>query len=128
MKQFFKLENLNGSVHEYRDPLVEGYCITIDDEEFRVFVAHEIVASMRGYFIKIMYHMGLDTDVDLNDVNRFPQTNAILRKTCKDLWKTGRKRHGYRFTFFGTEQKDKIHAVTIMRQIVCDILMSSPIN
>ena len=128
MKSFYKLENLKGTAHEYRDPLIEGYCLTLDGEEFRVFVANETVGSRRGYFIKIMYHLGLDKTVVLGDEKRFPQANTIFRKYCKGFWKTGRERHGYKFVFFGTEQRNKVFAITIMRQIIGDMLMSSPIE
>lgn len=103
--------------------------MSIDNEDFSVFVLYEYKGdNPRGYALKIAYHSGLDTDVDLKDTKRFSLTNVILNKYCKDLWKTGRERHSYRFAVFGQELKDKIFAITIMRQIVCDILMSAPIE
>ncbi len=129
MKHFSELENLNGTVHENRDPLVEGYCLTLDGNDFCIFVANEIVGSKRGYFLKLMYENGTDEKINLSNTELFPQVNAIFKTICCGLWENhGKKRHCYKYIVFGHGVKNKTIAVTIMRQIICKIIMSTPIR
>ena len=124
-----QLEDLKGTANA-NDGLVEGYCMTMDSEDFCIFVMDELTGTKRGYALKIMYHDGKDDSVSISDTVRFPQVNAIFNRYCNGLWenKNSAVRKCYKYIIFGKDERDKVFAVTIMRQIVSDIIMSSPIN
>ncbi|MCR4828707.1 MAG: Arm DNA-binding domain-containing protein [Bacteroidales bacterium] len=128
MKQLNKMHSLAETANA-GDNLIEGYSLTLDNHEFCVFVFDELTEAHRGYILKIMYGDGTDEDVDLDKMKKYPQVNRIFDKNLHGLWiNKGKKRFCYKYIVFGKEQKDRIFAVTIMRQIVCDILMSYPIE
>ena len=66
MKQFSKLKDLKNTANA-GDGLVEGYLLTLDNEEFRVFVLFEKTNGKRGFILKIMYGNGKDEFVNLDD-------------------------------------------------------------
>ena len=71
----------------------------------------------------------LTYNVNLNNVKQFPQVNMIFDKFCQGLWVNQRNaKKCYKYIVFGKRVKDKIFAVTIMRHIVCDILLASQIK
>ena len=128
MEQLYKMQNLKGTANE-NDRLEEGYCLMLDNEVFHVFVMYELTNSQRGYVLKIMYQNGTDNDVNLDDSSRFPEVNAIFGKYCRGLWKNkGTTRFCYKYVVFGLGDSNKLFSITIMRQIVCDILMSATIE
>ncbi len=128
MKCFKRLENLKDTANK-NDQLVEGFFVTIDNEVFRIFVMDELTGSQRGYILKLMYHDGKDEQIDLHDETQFPQVTNLFMKYCCGLWKNqGTKRHCYKYIVFGHGRHNRVIAVTIMRQIVCDILISSSIK
>lgn len=124
-----QLEDLKGTANA-NDRLVEGYCMKMNTEDFCIFVMDELTGTKHGYALKIMYRDGKDDSVSINDTVRFPQVNAIFNRYCNGLWenKNNAVRKCYKYIIFGKDEKDKVFAVTIMRQIVSDIIMSSPIN
>ena len=128
MVQFSKLTDLKNTANA-GDNLVEGYLLTLDDETFQVFVLFEKTNGKRGYILKIMYGDGKDEVVNLDDKEKYPQTNAIFEKYLYGLWiNNGDKRFCYKYVVFGKRDCDKIIAVTIMRHIVSDIMMSYTID
>ena len=73
--------------------------------------------------------IGKDNLVNLNNVKQFPQVNMIFDKFCQGLWVNQRNaKKCYKYIVFGKRVKDKIFAVTVMRHIVCDILLASQIK
>lgn len=122
------MQNLKGTANE-NDRLEEGYCLMLDNEVFHVFVMYELTNGQRGYVLKIMYQNGTDNDVNLDDSSRFPEVNAIFGKYCRGLWKNkATTRFCYKYVVFGHGDSNKLFSITIMRQIVCDILMSATIE
>lgn len=128
MERFRKIENLQGTANS-NDRLIEGFLLVLDNEEFHIFVEDELTGSKRGYILKLMYKDGKDNLVNLNNVKQFPQVNMIFDKFCQGLWVNQRNaKKCYKYIVFGKRVKDKIFAVTIMRHIVCDILLASQIK
>lgn len=129
MKQFRKLTDLKDTANA-GDALVEGYLLTLDNKEFRIVVFFEKTNDgKRGYILKIMYGDGKDEIVNLDDKEKYPKTNAIFDKYLYGLWiNNGNKRFCYKYVVFGERDCDKVFAVTIMRHIVSDVLMSYTID
>lgn len=128
MEQFYKMQNLKGTANE-NDCLEEGYCLMLDNEVFHVFVMYELTNGQRGYVLKIMYRNGTDIDVNLDDSLKFPKVNELFGRYCRGLWiNKGSSRFCYKYVVFGQGDSNKLFSITIMRQIVCDILMSAPIE
>lgn len=115
------------------DQLIEGYCVPLDGQEFRLFVLNEITGSKRGFILKIMFQLGTDYITDIRDRTAFPQTNSIFRDTRfrRGDWKNQAKkdgRHCYKYIVFGHDEKDKEDALKLMYRIVIHIAEMAFIN
>ncbi len=128
MKQLIKMQSLAETANA-GDNLIEGYSVTLDGNKFCVFVFDEITGTRRGYILKIMYGDGKNENVNLDETGKYLEVNQIFNKYLHGLWMNqGDSRLCYKYIVFGKEEKNKFFAVTIMRQIVCDILMSYTIE
>ena len=71
---------------------------------------------------------GTDRKVDLSKTKKYSELRYIFDKWCNSLWiNRGKTRHCYKYVVFGKDESHKHLAITVMRLIVCDIIMSSPI-
>ena len=102
--------------------LIDGYCIPLDGEEFRVLVAKKLSGHEPGYQVKIMYHWGDDIGISLDNAQLYPQTNDIFARYHKGEWVTEDPMHrGSKSITFGLEEKDKDAALELMHQIVKEV-------
>ena len=122
------LDNLRDTANS-NDKLIEGFQLVVDNENFLIFVMDELTGTKRGYILKLMFQDGKSDSVNINDRERFPHANSLFDRFCNGLWdnKPNAKKC-YKYVVFGYGESNKIFAVTIMRNIVCDIMMASPIN
>ena len=123
MKEFRKLNNLNGQIIG-NDHLEEGYFINpFDKNDSYFFVARRYTNG--NYYIKV----ALGDNVDLHDESKFPQSNAIfIKNNYLGEWvNRGTEWHNYKYVEFGNNIQDKVKAITSLRKIICDILMSASI-
>lgn len=122
------LDNLRDTANS-NDKLIEGFQLVVDNENFLIFVMDELTGTKRGYILKLMFQDGKSDSVNINDRERFPYANSLFDRFCNGLWdnKPNAKKC-YKYVVFGYGESNKIFAVTIMRNIVCDIMMASPIN
>jgi hypothetical protein len=89
----------------------------------------ELTGTKRGYVLKLMFQDGKSDSVNINDRERFPYANSLFDRFCNGLWENKpNAKKCYKYVVFGHGESNKIFAVTIMRNIVCDIMMASPIN
>jgi len=121
------MADLNGTANE-NDIFIEGYKFSIDKKDFSIFVMKEATGTKRGYILKIMLGDGKDKNINISDTKIFPKLNSLLGVWCCGLWKNrGKTRFCYKYVVFGKGEADKQNAVTMLRIIVCSILMSSPV-
>jgi type IV secretory pathway TraG/TraD family ATPase VirD4 len=108
------------------DQLIEGYCVPLDGQEFRIFVLNELTGTKRGFILKIMFQLGTDYFTDIRDRILFPQTNSIFRdaRYGRGDWKNKAKkdgRHCYKYIVYGHDEKNKEAALRMMYQIIIHI-------
>ena len=105
------------------DELIEGYCIPLDGKQFRIFVADERVNNPRGYFLKLMFEWGNDTEVNLDkQQDEFPQTTKIFKSFLPKAWiNRGTKRYCYKYIMFGHGLTNKHLALSLMHGIIASI-------
>ena len=113
-----------------RDQLIEGYCVPLDNKQFRIFVADELVGTRRGYFLKLMYEWGQDEIVNFDkQKDVFPQLTEVFKKNLPNAWvNRGRTRHCYKYIMFGRGLCNKHRALSIMHNIIADIAAISTNN
>ena len=110
-----------------RDQLVDGYCVPLDGKHFRVFVANEVTGTRRGYFLKLMYEWGQDEAINLDkQKDVFPQATEIFKKYLPKAWvNRGKTRRCYKYIMFGKGLCNKHLALSLMHNIIADIVALS---
>ena len=104
------------------EELIDGYCIPLDGEEVRVFVARKKSGREPGYKVRIMYHWGDDIGISLDNAQLYPQANDIFDRHRRGEWVTEDPLHrGSKSISFGMEEKDKDAALELMHQIVKEV-------
>lgn len=105
------------------DELIEGYCIPLDKEEFRIFVADEKVPPRRGYFLKLMFEWGKDENINLDAQKEvFHQVTKIFEDFLPDAWiNKGTTYRCYKYIMFGHGVANKHLALSLMHSIIVSI-------
>lgn len=106
-----------------RDRLIEGYCIPLDGQEFRLFVMEERTGTKRGYILKLMLGWGNDTAVDLQrQKSQYPQAIELMKRHLPDAWvNKGKARRCYRYIVFGHGEQNKNLALTLLKTIIDEL-------
>ena len=106
-----------------KEELIDGYCIPLDGEEFRVFVTRKMIGRNPGYQVKIAYHWGDDIGISLDNAQLYPQATTILQQYHRGEWEFENPIHrGCKHITFGPDEKDKDAAIQLMNQIVKEYL------
>lgn len=113
-----------------RDQLIEGYCVPLDNKQFRIFVADELAGTRRGYFLKLMYEWGQDEIVNFDkQKDVFPQVTEVFKKNLPNAWvNIGRTLRCYKYIMFGKGLCNKHRALSLMHNIIADIAAISTNN
>lgn len=115
---FGRITNLKES-HNQKEELIDGYCIPLDGEEFRVLVTKKLSGREPGYQVKVTYHWGDDIGISLDNAQLYPQATSIFKRYRYGEWVTeDPTRRGCKSINFGPEEKDKDAALQLMNQIV----------
>lgn len=106
-----------------RDRLIDGYCVTLDNEQFRIFVMEELTGTQRGFIIKLMLGWGDDTTVDLQKQQKdYPQATELMKRHLPGAWvNKGKTRHCYKYIVFGHGEQNKELALRLLKIIIDEL-------
>ena len=104
--------------NHYRE-FVRGYRVSLDDEEFRLFVINETTRTCRGYILKLMLRNGRIAEIDFDKKiyqNIYKQACSVFDIFQRKQWKNkGTIYHCYKYIVFGKNDRG---AFELMRQII----------
>ena len=101
---FCKLKSLKRTTHtKSYSSLIKGYCVPINNEEFRVFVAKRVKPNRNGliYYCNLMYKLGRETNFCFTN---YPRVNEIVRDFF-DYNNNGRTKYAYWFRYLNSEKE-----------------------
>lgn len=116
---FATFSSINHAYHNGLTISVPGYCIPLNGEQYRIFVAKwERKSSQKilvDYICKLMYEWGTDHNIDIDDN---PDAVQIFNTHTNVRWGKNNDIKSYKYVKFG---EDKGTAIEFMNQIIKEV-------